>query len=215
MDGTSRRRFLQVGGALVGSSALPALARAQAADGPLKHEQDVWMDALPRGHRLAIDCALPFGAEEGTQFAQTYLSTSRTGYQVEPTAQAVVIILRHRATLFAMTHEMWAKYPYLVERSKYDDPETKVRARRNTLYGTVDKPGGVLAALVRSGVHFAVCGAALNFYANAIADETKANAADVLNDFRSHLIPNSHVVAAGIVGAQRLQEYGYSYVHGG
>ena len=51
--------------------------------------------------------------------------------------------------------------------------------------------------------------------ADAIATAVKAPAADVYKDLVANLLPNAHVVAAGVLAVNRAQERGYSMLTAG
>jgi hypothetical protein len=46
--------------------------------------------------------------------------------------------------------------------------------------------------------------------ANGVAQRTKGDADAIYKEFTTNLIPNSHLVAAGVVAINRAQEYGYT-----
>jgi intracellular sulfur oxidation DsrE/DsrF family protein len=73
-----------------------------------------------------------------------------------------------------------------------------------------------MLALIKKGVHFAVCATASRAIAGRIA---KANGGDVdaiVKELGSNLIcPNARFVPAGIVAVNRAQEHGYSLVSPG
>ena len=48
-------------------------------------------------------------------------------------------------------------------------------------------------------------------FAGALADSTKGNADAVYRELVANLIPNSHMVPAGIVAVNRAQERGYTF----
>jgi hypothetical protein len=51
---------------------------------------------------------------------------------------------------------------------------------------------------------------ATHFFAGQIAMATKGNADAVYKELVANTIPNSHMVAAGVVAVNRAQEYGFS-----
>ena len=73
---------------------------------------------------------------------------------------------------------------------------------------------GTMAALIKRGVHFAVCGVASRAIAGRIAKATGGETDAILKEIQANLISNSHVVPAGIVAVNRAQEKGYSYTLG-
>ena len=82
-------------------------------------------------------------------------------------------------------------------------------------YGALLPSGGTtLDSLVKRGVHFAVCQMATRRFAGVIAEATGGTADAVYNELVANLIPNSHMVPAGIVALNRAQERGYWFAHG-
>ena len=63
------------------------------------------------------------------------------------------------------------------------------------------------------GVNFAVCDMATHFFAGYISDKTKANVDAVYRELTASLIPNAHLVPAGIVAVNRAQEHGYTFAY--
>src|SRR6185503_18270632 len=58
--------------------------------------------------------------------------------------------------------------------------------------------------------HFSVCDMATHFISGQVASAVKGDADALYKEFASNLIPNSHLVAAGVVAVNRAQEYGYT-----
>ena len=63
---------------------------------------------------------------------------------------------------------------------------------------------------VKRGTQFAVCDMATHFFAGQLAMMSGGNADAVYKELASNTIPNSHMVAAGVVAVNRAQEYGYT-----
>ena len=71
--------------------------------------------------------------------------------------------------------------------------------------------GGVtIASVAKRGTQFAVCDMAANRLAGLVATSTKGVQEAVYTEFVRNLIPNSHLMAAGVVAVNRAQEYGYT-----
>jgi hypothetical protein len=51
---------------------------------------------------------------------------------------------------------------------------------------------------------------ATHFFAAQVAMATKGNPDAVYKELAANLIPNSHMVAAGVVAVNRAQEYGFT-----
>ena len=74
--------------------------------------------------------------------------------------------------------------------------------------------GTTIDAVVGRGVHFAVCQMATQFFAGLLAGQA-GNKQAVYDELAGSLVGNSHMVAAGVVGVNRAQEYGYTLVSAG
>lgn len=194
-----------------------ATAQAPAAGfEPARHEQDSWFNAVPGKHRTFIDCASVGSAGAGLLYANNLYVANKNGYQLNESDVAIVVCLRHFATVFAFNDAIWAKYGKAIgDVVQFSDPRTKQAATKNLLnasdYGpALPNMGITIASVVQRGTHFAVCGMATNMVSGRVAAETKGDPQEVYKEFVSNLIPNSHVVAAGVVAVNRAQEYGYT-----
>src|SRR5207247_6309011 len=98
---------------------------------------------------------------------------------------------------------MWAKYgAALAERAEIKDPKTKqppvVNLFMATGYGSSLSNNGVsLDAILKRGVHLAVCQMATRANAGIIAQRTGGKVDDIYQELVSNLVPNSHMVPAG------------------
>ena len=216
----TRRSVITGGGAAVAAVALgSAHPSAQAPAGrfqPARHQQDAWLDAIAGKHRNFIDASTARGAAEAVLYANNLFEANKNGYTLNDTDVAVVVCMRHFATPFAFTDAMWAKYGTpLSAMLEFSDPKSKQAPATNLLnsseYGmAMPNLGNTLPAVTKRGVQFAVCDMATHFLAAQLASATKGNADAIYKDLASNLIPNSHMVAAGVVAVNRAQEYGYS-----
>jgi intracellular sulfur oxidation DsrE/DsrF family protein len=194
-------------------------AAAQAATGvprfePASHSQDDWMDALPGKHRFVFDAttAPTFGA--ALAYANNFFVASDSGYGLKDPDAAVIIVARHFATPFAYKDAVWAKYGTpLTGVTSLSDPKTKqpptINLYNTAGYDNLANMGTTVDTLLKRGVHFAVCQMATKFFAGMLAGPG-GNADAVYNEVVANLIPNSHVVPAGIVAVNRAQERGYT-----
>ncbi len=212
-------------GAAFGAGAGTARAQGTPADAgafkPARHAEDDWFDKIPGSHRLFFDTISAQGLGQSIFFANNVFTGNRNGYSLEQGDQALVICVRHRATGFAFSDAMWAKYGEpLGERAEVSDPKTKQAPKLNlfmaTGYGAQLTNNGVtLDSILKRGVHLAVCQMATRANANIIAQKTGAKVDDIYQELASNLVPNSHLVPAGIVAVNRAQERGYSFSYGG
>ena len=219
-DHPARRSMLSGIGAAIAAFALgPKTAAAQNGAGafqPARHAQDAWLNQLPGRHRTFIDCATVNGAGEGMLYANNLYVANKSGYQLNENDVAVVVCLRHFATVFAYTDAIWGKYgKAMSDLVQFVDPKTKQAPSTNLLnsadYGmSMPNFGNSIPSVVKRGTHFAVCDMATHFISGQVAMAVKANPDALYKEFASSLIPNSHLVAAGVLATNRAQEYGYT-----
>jgi intracellular sulfur oxidation DsrE/DsrF family protein len=223
-DSVARRSMLSrlgIGVAALGAGV--AATRAEAATNqrfqPAQHPEDDWFDQLRGSHRFLIDSTTPDGGGGALAFAGNYFVANKNGYRLDPSALAVVIVLRHFSTPFAYTDAIWTKYSRpIFDLTKFTDPKTMQPAKTNlynsAAYGlTLPNFGTTIDSLLNQGVHFAVCDMATHFFAGHIAEQTKGNADAVYRELTANLIRNAHLVPAGIVAVNRAQEHGYSFAY--
>jgi len=220
-DSKFARRAIVTGlGAGVALTAAAARAETPAASAPARWQptlepQDAWME-LPGRHRFVFDAISAKGAQEALFFADNYIGANKSGYGLAPDQLATIIVLRHHATVFGYNAAIWKKYgavfgPFL----KFKDPKTKKWPLRNTLMTaapkTPAKDAVTIPDLVGKGVRFAICGAATKAIAGILAKKTKGKADAIHTELVAGLIPNAHLVPAGIVAVNRAQERGYAF----
>jgi hypothetical protein len=223
---SNRRRFITglgaaaaaAGASAVGASAqTPAAGRFQSA----RHNGDDWMDKLPGKHRMVVDGVTGNGAGEAVLFASNLYAANKAGYSLGETDLAIIVVMRHFATPFAFTDAMWAKYGKgMSPMIDFKDPKTKEAPATNlynsAAYGlTLPNLGNTIDALIKRGTQFAVCDMAMHFAAGQLAAAGAGEADAIYKDFAANLIPNSHIVAAGVVAVNRAQERGYTLIYAG
>ena len=205
-----RRLFLtQVGAGVtvIGAvSAAGAPAAAQTPAGarwqPTRHAQDDWLDQIPGQHRFIFDTTTPQGMSSALQFANNYYLANSSGYGLQNSDLAVVIVARHVSTPFAYNDAIWEKYGVPI--SNFVD-RTKEAAKTNAYLRQLE-------GLVKRGAHVAVCGMASAAIAGSIARTAGVPADQINKEIASNLVANAHLVPAGIVAVNRAQERGYSFV---
>jgi hypothetical protein len=193
-------------------------AGAQTAAGrfqPARHPQDAWLDAVAGRHRTFIDASTAAGAGEAMLYANNLYVANKSGYALPEGDIVVVACLRHFATPFAFNDAMWAKYGKPMSALlQYTDPKTKQAPSTNLLnsdYGMqLTNLGNTIDSVVKRGTRFAVCDMATHFFAGQVAMASGGNADAVYKELVANTIPNSHMVAAGVVAVNRAQEYGYT-----
>jgi intracellular sulfur oxidation DsrE/DsrF family protein len=202
--------------ALAFGSRSAAAQPAAGAYAPARHPQDAWLGQVPGRHRTIIDCASVRGAGEGLLYANNLFVSNKSGYQLDDRDLAIVVCLRHFATVFAYNDAMWAKYgKQLGELMDVTDPNTKQPPAFNLLdaagYGDTLPNGGVqISALVKRGVQFAVCDMATRMVTGQLSRTLKVDESALHAEIVANLIPNSHLMAAGVLAVNRAQEYGYT-----
>jgi intracellular sulfur oxidation DsrE/DsrF family protein len=207
----------------VGSSAALAdvAASGDAAWRPARHDQDNWLDQIPGVHRFMFDTTTPAGFDAALRFATNYYNTNQNAYGLKETDLAVLVIARARSTSFGYNDAMWAKYgAQFSEQSGFTDPKTKQAPTVNFYAkaddGSGDPISGAMQALIKKGIHFAVCATATRNIAGRIAKATGGDTDAIIKELGANLIcPNARLVPAGIVATNRSQERGYSIVSPG
>jgi len=215
---TTRRKVLTGAAAAAAVTLAPGAARAQAPASryaPARHSQDEWLDGVPGRHRTIVDCASTASAGAGILYANNLYVANAKGYSLKEADVAVVVCLRHFATVFAFNDVVWAKYGQaLSDAVKFTDPKTGKAPSTNLLdtagYGMLTSAGMTISSVAKRGTQFAVCDMATNMLAGLVATSTKGVQEAVYTEFVRNLIPNSHLMAAGVVAVNRAQEYGYT-----
>jgi intracellular sulfur oxidation DsrE/DsrF family protein len=213
-------------GAAFGAGALPAQAQSSQvarAGGwqPARHAEDDWFDQVSAQHRVFFDTTTPAALGGALLFANNYFTANRTGYGLADSDLAVIICVRHKSTPFAYNDAMWTKYAApIAERSGFVDPKTNqastINVYQSAAYGTLLPNNGItLDALLKRGVRLAVCQMSTRANAATIAGKTGGNVDDIYKELTEHLVPNSHMVPAGIVAVNRAQERDYSFAYVG
>ena len=220
---TARRSFIARLGAAaaafgLGSSAADAQSPPAAAPSaappdtrwqPAREAKDDWLDQIPGKHRLIFDAVSPEGASGAILFANNFFTANKNGYGLESSEVAVVIVLRHKATQFAFSDEVWAKYGKVLSgEDKFTDPKSGAVPTSNFY-----KAG--LEGHIKRGVHLAVCDLSTNRLKSAIAKAHDAKPEEIYKELTTTALGNSHFVAAGILAVNRAQERGYAFAHAG
>jgi len=210
-QGMARRSFLSRFGSgitVLGALAAPAVpaAFAQSDTGrwqPARHAQDDWLEKIPGQHRLVFDTTEPNGLNSALLFTTNFYQANRADYGLQDSDLAVVIITRHFSTPFAYNDSIWSKYG--VQISNFIDAN-KEPSKTNTYARQLNGVAG-------RGAHIAVCQMATSAIAGSIARAVNSTQDEILKEIAANLLPNSHLVSAGIVAVNRAQERGYTLVH--
>jgi hypothetical protein len=188
---------------------------------PARHAEDDWFEQVSAKHRIFFDTTTADGFGQAILFANNTFTANRSGYGLTDADIALVICARHHSTPFAYTDALWAKYgSALAERAHFNDPRTKEPPKVNVFqtagYDTsLPNNGLLLDAVIKRGVRLAVCGLATRAAASLIAQKTGGKVDDIFKELTDHMVPNAHLVPAGIVAVNRAQERGYSIASAG
>jgi len=215
----SRRSFATAIGAALALTLGSRVASAQrrvATFQPTYHPQDAWLDAIPGKHRTLIDTSTVNGGGTGLLYAYNMYAANKADYSLPERDVAVVVCFRHSSTSFGFNDAMWAKYGSTMNKTvQLLDPKTKQAPTTNLFlsvdYGTaLPNYGSTIQDLAKMGTQFAICGMASRGVAGAIAADTGQDADAVYRELVANRVPNSHVVAAGVLAVNRAQEHGYT-----
>ena len=172
---------------------------------PMRHDKDAWLDKVPGKHRMVLDVVTAAGVPEALAFANNLFAGNKSGYDLHDADLAMVICLRHFATVFAFTAPVWAKHgKAMADAVKYTSRSGEVPTANP--YNAA--PRSAFDGLAKRGVHFMVCDTASHRFARMLAGSDDGEA--VYKEMAANLIPSSRFVPAGVVGTARAQEYGYS-----
>jgi intracellular sulfur oxidation DsrE/DsrF family protein len=183
----------------------PAPAPAGHGDA-VRHPQDGWFDELPSKHRAVFDTWLADHFSEAVAFASNWLRVNKDEYGLTDKDLGIVIVVRHGTGPFAFNDAIWTKYgkTFAGHMSAAD-----VKAHPNP---TTNIHAGRLSALVKQGVHLAVCNLTTRAYTRMLAEETGTDAEIIYKELTTNTLGNAHFVPAGIVAVTRAQEHGFSLV---
>src|SRR5215471_1509812 len=193
----ARRSFLSrigIGAAALGAGVAASVPTAAQTNGvqPRRHTADAWMDAPKASHRIVIDSSSADNSGSALLFAANTLIANKTGYNLDPSDIAIIVVFRHDFT----------------------DPKTDTAPSTNLYntngYESLPNSGITIDILARQGVQFAICNMATQYLAESIAEKTKGDPAAIYRELIANRIPNSHLAAAGVLAVNRAQEYGYT-----
>jgi intracellular sulfur oxidation DsrE/DsrF family protein len=212
---SERRSFLArfAGASTAFAAAFATKAQAQrtpaAAWRPGLEAKDDWMDSIPGRHRMLFDSTTPDAFGAALMYAGNFYLSNKDGYGLQDSDLAVLVVARHNSTPFAFNHAIWKKYGSTLSRmSNFKDPVTKEVPVQNFYMAN-----GSLDGLLKRGAHVAVCQMATRQLVSAIAADAALDETTVFNEISMNLVPNSHLVPAGIVAVNRAQERGYAFVN--
>lgn len=228
----ARRSFLSrigAGAAAFGAAfgttgaALGAQAAAAPSPGPYvpaRHGEDDWLEETPAKHRFFMDTTTASGFAGAVFYANNFYTASRSGYGLTDADSSLVICARHSSTPFAFTDAMWVKYGVaLAEHADFTDPKTKevpvVNVFRTAGYTMLPNRGVTLDVSLTRGLRLAVCQLATRAISGIASRKTGAPVDDIYKELTANLVPNAHMVPAGIVAISRAQERGFTFSYVG
>lgn len=206
-------RRLMLSGLGVAALAVPALAgtSAHAESGPGKfkprhHPLDAWMDALPGDHRIFVDTDSAAGGANALRYAENMLNIQVNDYAGADRDLALIVCLRHASVGLGFSDAVWAKYGASLNavgrQPAKDEPVP-----------TKNPHTAAIASAAARGVQFAICNAASKKLSGLFAEKAGLKAEEVYADLVANLVPNGHMVPAGVMAATRAQEFGYSFLY--
>jgi intracellular sulfur oxidation DsrE/DsrF family protein len=203
-------------GAALGAGTTTALAQGSSSGRwqPARHSEDEWFDKISGKHRTFLDAVSAHGVGDALHFASNIFTTSKSGYGLENSDLAIVVCLRHAATAFAFNDAIWSKYGASMS-SQTTDPKTNAAPTRNPYNSAESRRDEAFDALIKLGVHFAVCDKSTQGLAGSLARKTDGKSDVVYKELLASVIGNSHMVPSGIVAVGHAQEHGYAYAYCG
>lgn len=169
---------------------------------PARHSQDEWMGQMPGKHRVVLDVTTAGAMPDAIRFAGNLFSGNQTAYGLGDPDLAIIMVLRHSATGMGYNNALWAKHGAAMDAKAATPPV-------GNPYDSGDRVQ--LSALAKRGVKFMVCATASRGISRRIAGE-KGDAEAIFKEMEGSLIASARLVSAGVVGATRAQEYGFSYL---
>jgi len=203
-----RRSFFMrlTGAALISAPAAVAKDHSVKRWEAQREAKDDWLDHIPGKHRMVFDSTMPEGFASALMYANNFFIGNKDGYDLRDAEIAVVVVARHFSTPFAFNDDIWKRYGGTISRlSKFVDPKTNQAPTNNVHMIALD-------GLLKRGVHLAVCEMATRQLAGSMAADAGGKEDTVFKELAANLVPNSHLVSAGIVAVNRAQERGYACV---
>jgi intracellular sulfur oxidation DsrE/DsrF family protein len=207
------RRALLTGMSVAAVAGLAASARPAAAQSSsaarAPHPKDAWLAELPGMHKVFVDSSTMQGGATALWGAGNILETHVNEYAGQTSDYALVVCFRHLSTPYGFNDAIWAKYGSLFMRNVDPVPTANPMNTAGPSNGQHS-----IGEIVEKGGQFAVCGRATRRQAGGIASATNQTADAVFAELSANLIPNAHLVPAGVIAVTRAQEFGYSFLYG-
>ena len=177
----------------------------------------MWLGKIKGKHRQVFDAP---ESNKGFVFAWSRVfQMTNASLGVADDDMTVVIVLRHEAIPYGMTHDLWTKYKF-GENFKIEDDATKAPSLRNPFYqpkeGEMKLPGMAIEDLQKSGVLIGICDMALTFYSKFVfAPKMNMDADAIKKDWVAGVLPGIQIVPSGVLAVNRAQEHGCTYCFAG
>jgi hypothetical protein len=221
---TNRREFL---GTLTASAMLGSLPLSEIRFADIvaneeaqqaREEFDMSWTAKVTGkkHKACFDCAEIDGGTgpvRASMWENQYVAT----LGVDRADLVTVLILRHNASVLALTQEMWDKYGIGAQKSVKNFMTDKETDRNPVLMTAAEGvPANVEGLLLkpflsRGGVAL-VCGVALRNWSGTIATKDGVSREEAYKRTLAGLVPGTIVQPSGVFAAVRAGQEGCSYV---
>jgi hypothetical protein len=172
---------------------------------PTAETNIIWPGKLKGEHMQLVD-ATAIANYTSLQFASHFMNVSKNSNSV--------IVYHLMAFMFAVNHDIWARYR-LGEVTRVWDTETGRPALRNPFWQP--KPGGLrdkafsIDSLLSRGVIMGCCALALRGYSRAYASRVGITPEAATQEWKNGVIPGITILPSGSWGVNRAQEAGCTY----
>ena len=206
-----RRRALVagLGATFAALTAAAKPARAQSSGNALtRHDQDNWMDQLPRKHRVFVDTSSRVGGQDGVLFANNLFNVHESAYGLKASDLGIILCFRHQSVVYGYNEAMWTKYGEVFSQ-RLELPKT-ITVNPVNPSAPAEDGARTVAVLADKGAVIAVCAQATRNMAGRIARATGGTQETIQKELMANAVRNGRFVPAGIISATHAQELGYS-----
>jgi intracellular sulfur oxidation DsrE/DsrF family protein len=215
----SRRDFIGklAAGTAISFSAFSGPTVASAGTRRATDDALAWFKKAKGNHRIVYDATEPHNAMPLVWTWVFYHTNNESG--TPDNDMTAMVVLRHNAIPFALEDRLWKKYK-LGEVFNITDNTTKLPAERHPYYipGNGDFPFPQIEGIKRlqeRGAMYCVCNMALSVYSGVVAQKMNLAHEEVLNDWKSGILPDVQNVPSGVWAIGRAQENGFGYCYAG
>ncbi len=213
-----RRDFLGKAAAVAAVAGLgtmvPAELAAMSAPTPSRDPKlDAWFGKISGKHRQVFDTPEP-NSGMAAIWPRVYINTMNATYG-EADGVSAVVILRHGGLGLAMNDTVWSKYNFGKIFNVNDSNGKPATANPYANITNLPLPGLGIVPLLKDGVLFGACDVAMTVYSSMVAQEMKADPAEVRAEWVAALYPGIQLVPSGVMAVGRAQELGCAYCFAG